>query len=409
MEIPKAAFSFPKKIEEESSIFQIYEIADILYSSERSLLLKCELNQNLKSWQSYYPGQLSLFVVVKVVRVENFESKHKLSKNFRSFSDLDEENCTCLSHEPNYNNNTNNNVPRLNELIIQNYLRNKHSCKEDTKACCYNELKEVIECKDLIFMIYDHFESKDLLSLNNVDSKDLVIFPLIRSLLHNLKKFHSLEVIHGDIKPENILIHQAYDHLTAVLTDFECSKIIDGNLREACEEKRENIVISKNLGYDSGTFEYLSPERLINKNKEISSDDDYWALSVSLFVLFRNKFPFNFEGIETDAIYNYIDQALKTLNFELHDTDNTQQASSEFGQSFNDFINKALDPRLSVRQAFYQEIENHSLFSSDRMVFSRKQSEDDSKLKLRSLHSYTNFTFSYTEYALNKLRRLKAK
>jgi len=102
----------------------------------------------------------------------------------------------------------------------------------------------------------------EYIKLNGVfNEKDIKI--LVKQLLIILKKTHNCNIIHKDIKPENII----YDSITKKITliDFE----------------------------EKYTDYYRSPEQIHSKN--LSGKTDIWSLGVTLYFLIIGDVPFHSE------------------------------------------------------------------------------------------------------------------
>ncbi len=81
-------------------------------------------------------------------------------------------------------------------------------------------------------------------------------------------------IVHGDLKPSNVLIGTNYD---LKLTDFGISRIL-----------------TKNYGYvfdQSGTLPYCSPE--VIKGEAYNQKTDVWALGCILYEMCTNRRAFD--------------------------------------------------------------------------------------------------------------------
>jgi serine/threonine protein kinase len=98
---------------------------------------------------------------------------------------------------------------------------------------------------------------------------------VIIDLLGKLEKIHRLEVVHKDIKPENIL----YAGGEWKFTDFGLSKVLNKS--------------SKSTQMMSGTWLYMAPEQ-ISKKKFGGTDwrTDIWQMGVMLYELLTGHLPF---------------------------------------------------------------------------------------------------------------------
>ena len=97
---------------------------------------------------------------------------------------------------------------------------------------------------------------------------------ICKAVLRGLAVAHSHGVVHGDIKPANIMYDRIND--THILTDFGAAYI----LRE--ERLAENVIV--------GTPAYMSPEQL--QGKKLDGRSDLFSLAVTLYHLLAGYLPF---------------------------------------------------------------------------------------------------------------------
>ncbi len=96
-------------------------------------------------------------------------------------------------------------------------------------------------------------------------------------LAQALEDIHRQGVMHGDLKPSNILIDTNAD--TIKLADFGMSRIFEQHLAyypEALE----------------GTLAYISPEQTGRTNKPVDYRSDFYSLGVTLFQMATRRLPF---------------------------------------------------------------------------------------------------------------------
>ncbi|PVU92077.1 hypothetical protein BB559_003857 [Furculomyces boomerangus] len=155
------------------------------------------------------------------------------------------------------------------ELAVHKKLKHPHIVK----------LYEVLDDdeNDAIFMVFDYCENGPLFEINPenpVEPMDDVCARInfVQALM-GLEYLHENGIVHGDIKPSNMLLTK--DRLLKI-TDFDTSRII--GKRSSTNE-------------NSGTPAFMSPVSVSVKGGECSSD--LWALGVSLYCMAFGVLPFN--------------------------------------------------------------------------------------------------------------------
>jgi serine/threonine protein kinase len=147
-------------------------------------------------------------------------------------------------------------------------------------------LLRVIEFGKKLAFVMDFAEGGDLLQYL-MEKKPLQLSQIqsyFRQLCSAVQYLHSLSLVHGDIKLENILLTEPEGcmgelaYRKVLLSDF-------GLTRKPPDEALVNC----------GTIEYAAPE-LVGAEFEEPSDpfkSDIWALGVVLYALVYRKFPFD--------------------------------------------------------------------------------------------------------------------
>lgn len=153
--------------------------------------------------------------------------------------------------------------------ILKVYDRKRFALKESQNLKKLDGIKNVP--KLLAVGLSDSLNYVILSKASGVDLFDYVdlhgpfsentIKPVARQLLTTLRKLHKRNVVHKDIKPENIMYDNEYGKITIV--DFE-EKYTDG---------------------------YCSPEQL--KNEEITEKTDIWSLGATIFYAVTGSLLFN--------------------------------------------------------------------------------------------------------------------
>jgi len=110
---------------------------------------------------------------------------------------------------------------------------------------------------------------------------------LIREIASALAFLHGIGVVHGDMKPENVMLstNNASDSVVKIV-DFGCAQV---------EEMACTPV---------GITPAYSPPEVLDKNTEINSTmhptQDMWALGIILYVMLTGLHPFDLNGSATD-------------------------------------------------------------------------------------------------------------
>ena len=130
---------------------------------------------------------------------------------------------------------------------------------------------------------YDYIQGYDLFTYISEPGKigifynnEGLIIETILQILDGLKNLLTLNIVHLDIKPENIIIQS----INPVKIN-----IIDLNF---CKNYKD-----KNIDNAIGTFGYISPEVLFYK--KIYHNTDIWSIGIIIFLLYTNCFIFDIE------------------------------------------------------------------------------------------------------------------
>ena len=124
------------------------------------------------------------------------------------------------------------------------------------------------------------------------DSKRMT---LIKALLYSVSTFHEQRIVHGDLKPDNILLKDTADgYLTAKIIDFD-GGFVEGNMPEELQ----------------GDFVYLSPEAFAHMDGnqiDVTTKADVFALGLLIHQFwtgnlptFDSKFTYAFQAALSDA------------------------------------------------------------------------------------------------------------
>ena len=112
-------------------------------------------------------------------------------------------------------------------------------------------------------------------------------FNILKQVVSGLSYAHSLNVVHRDIKPDNVFI---VDEGRVVITDFGIARIAD----------LESTNITK-TGVMLGTLAYVSPEQLQDA-KKVDHRADIFSLGVLTYEALSGHLPFTDDGIAATIV-----------------------------------------------------------------------------------------------------------
>ena len=154
----------------------------------------------------------------------------------------------------------------------------------------------IVRCESLIhhnsyrYLVIDYCEGgtlRDLMNSCSPLSMDRIV-RLMLDVLRGLEHAHAQEIIHCDIKPENILLHVTEDGWLAKISDFGIAKV-----------SQEIATDTTNTGSPG----YMAPERFYGQFSVMS---DLYAVGVMLYEFVVGKRPFS--GMPMDLMNAHLNQ-----------------------------------------------------------------------------------------------------
>ncbi|XP_077284832.1 serine/threonine-protein kinase D3 isoform X2 [Arctopsyche grandis] len=151
-------------------------------------------------------------------------------------------------------------------------------------------LERMFETPERIFVVMEKLKGDMLemiLSHERGRLTERITKFLITQILVALKHLHSKNIVHCDLKPENVLLSSDSDFPQVKLCDFGFARIIGE------KSFRRSVV---------GTPAYLAPEVL--RNKGYNRSLDMWSVGVIVYVSLSGTFPFNEDEDINEQIQN---------------------------------------------------------------------------------------------------------
>jgi serine/threonine protein kinase len=132
------------------------------------------------------------------------------------------------------------------------------------------------------FGVLQYYEHGNLLQLLRKQSLSQgQRYTLLTNLLEGIKFIHSHNIIHRDIKPQNILIVKRNEEYIPKITDFGISK----KIKLTKQTQFSNSLIG------AGTIAYSAPEQLADQ--PIRKNTDLWSFGIIAYQVLVGELPFN--------------------------------------------------------------------------------------------------------------------
>ncbi|WP_333203470.1 MULTISPECIES: serine/threonine-protein kinase PknK [unclassified Microcoleus] len=159
-------------------------------------------------------------------------------------------------------------------------------------------------------LIVENFSGQSLKDyLNNQPLAINAFLKIGIQLANTLGEIHHSNVIHKDIKPQNILINPDTNEL----------KIIDFSIASLLERENQTVTTPNLL---EGTLAYMSPEQTGRMNRSVDYRTDFYSLGITFYEMLTGKLPFSAKD-PLEFVHCHIAKAPippKKLNPEIPDT-----------------------------------------------------------------------------------------
>ena len=128
---------------------------------------------------------------------------------------------------------------------------------------------------------------------------------LLREVASALAFLHGIGIVHGDLKPENLLLSTAQKHNSVVkVCDFGCAQVNWSStvVPHSNDYRQSNPYQALDKPATANTPAYTPPEVLKRSKRKTVIDPsfDMWALGVILYIMLTGVHPFDLYGNSTD-------------------------------------------------------------------------------------------------------------
>ena len=239
----------------------------------------------------------------------------------------------------------------LNRDVAIKMIKVDPHAKEKTIKQFYKEVQTATNLyHDHLVNIYDVDENEEYCSIimelvegqtlkefiqNNHPIELEQVQKIMLQIVSAIEVAHEANIIHRDIKPQNILIDE---HNELKVTDFGISKATDSH------------TITETSNY-LGSVEYAAPEQV--KGKKTSEATDIYALGIILFELLSNQLPFSGE--------TQVSIALQHIQDEIPEINQYREVSNRV----NNIILKATEKHPEDRFSSVKEMKNSIKYMLD--------------------------------------------
>ena len=172
----------------------------------------------------------------------------------------------------------------------------------------------------VVFLVMEYVEGLSLGGLLFEDAERVALKPALAleicaQICAALTEPHQLNVIHRDLKPDNIMLTARSDELLEVkLLDFGVARVL-----KSSEEEQRDVRASSRLtatGGIVGTPPYIAPE-LCESSRSVSVQSDLYAVGALFFEMLTGFAPYEGRSV-AEVLYKHVHAEVPHLNQRAH-------------------------------------------------------------------------------------------
>uniref|UniRef100_A0A8C5E2U3 Protein kinase C n=1 Tax=Gouania willdenowi TaxID=441366 RepID=A0A8C5E2U3_GOUWI len=209
----------------------------------------------------------------------------------------------------------------------ESQLRNEVAILQKLQHPGVVNLESMFETSERVFVVMEKLHGDMLeMILSNQKSRlpERLTKFLVTQILEALKHLHLKDIVHCDLKPENVLLASADPFPQVKLCDFGFARIIGE------KSFRRSVV---------GTPAYLAPEVL--RSRGYNRSLDMWSVGVIVYVSLSGTFPFN----EDEDVHEQIQNAAF-----MYPTNPWTEISDDAKDLINNLLQVKMRKRYSVEK-----------------------------------------------------------
>lgn len=210
-------------------------------------------------------------------------------------------------------------------------------------------------CGDRAYVVMPYCSTATTQLIGCCDESRLWSF--ISDVANGLAYLHDCDIIHHDIKPDNILIGEAGNYM---ISDFGISEKIRSVFRR--NSARDDVSNEKEADMISGSIAYMAPEMFLDDPFSVKASD-IWAFGATLYEMVTGELPFfgqggamQNNGAEIPTVqYDYLSDSINQLISHCLARDPWDRPSANDIVAYAHYRAKTSSPEMDW-QTFYKQL-----------------------------------------------------